>query len=1270
MANTSNIPVKNDVLEVIDTLSIDTEKEIYLLGHEFSGMTVLPGFRFVAEILQTHERISDIEFLLVYPIGSEGRVKLSVISNKSTLEEAKKTNGKAEFDNQFYEITDSATGASHMRYRLSSADHNGMTRFVSTSIADFNASDETDGENLYKRLSSQGNNYGKEFRRISRLNKTKDYAVATLHRDNNLDAIQNIVTILDSCTHAASELGDESKTYHLSKISELSLNHPIDYIASSAERLFVRLIERSNDSCVFDFQIVDQQGHRLVTCTGMELRYHKSPRAVFGSVAFASTFTLDPITKAFEYWSNVFGKNIDIKLADYGQVFQTLLSKEGVFNAAVDRRIVLFRVQDLIDQNKPRLTIIAPEALKDIENVYSLPDGNLISHLNKYETDYLFNEIFVDCAYRRHGVGICDNDTVIDIGANIGLFSLFASNEAKNVKVIAVEPSPVVLPILTKNLEAYLSDYEVYEAGASDSSGKAEFTAYKYSSVFSSFSADNGDKEAIKAVIRNMLRTVINEDDKNFEETVEQLLSDRLSAETYNCELVSVNEIIENSNLNSVGLLKIDAEKSEEAILEGVSDANWKLIDQVIIEVHNQSGLVAPRVHELLQSKGFEIIEDEEEFLLESGLTTLYAIKPHRITINSVRNGEEQLIKNCNLFVDAVRAHCDSTNNELDIVLCPSNSIDPVVNALISKAEQLVTSQLQDLVSVNVQFSSEYNKNYPVSDLFDRYANISAHIPYTDDWYIATASAAIRKHVVKKSSLIKVLVLDCDNTLWDGIVGEDGVENIVITPARQEFHRFINRLIEHGVLVCLASKNDLEIVEKTFKDRKDLLLNWDDLIVKKINWQPKSQNIYEIANDLNLGLDSFVFVDDSGLECAEVRSALPAVVTIQMPVSEDSIVSFFENMWLFDREAVTQEDKLRSQLYKDENNRKEVLHQTSSISEFIKELNLITDIKPVTESEIPRIAQMTQRTNQFNFSTKRKSESEVEALVDSNQNVVRVKVSDRFGDYGITGLAIFGKENDYVNIDTFLLSCRVLGRGVENSVLDHIISFANENNLSKIRHNFKKTDRNQPALNFLRVLDKGNASEKLNDFIDISDLDNTKLDVSRNVYGNQSNKESMGSEYVKNIENVKPDAAYLPDVIFEKIAYDAYDINNLKRLISVKVKRNRPSLNNSEIPPINKLQESLAKIWCDIIGLKSVGIEDNFFQLGGTSLDAVSMVGRIQKELGETVSVVSLFESPTISHLASVINRDSLEAGEDAIESIQQRAASRRSAKSRRTRIS
>ena len=323
------------------------------------------------------------------------------------------------------------------------------------------------------------------------------------------------------------------------------------------------------------------------------------------------------------------------------------------------------------------------------------------------------------------------------------------------------------------------------------------------------------------------------------------------------------------------------------------------------------------------------------------------------------------------------------------------------------------------------------------------------HMPYTPLAYTAIATALARRIDALKSPRFKVIAIDCDNTLWKGVVGEEGPSGVTFPAGLLALQRFVVGLQESGLLLCLLSKNVESDVHAVFNTRRDEMpLKREHVVAERVNWQPKSQNIAELARELNLGLDSFVFIDDNPVECAEMHVHRPEVLTLQLPSEDAEIAPFLRHLWALDILKVTDEDRRRSSMYRENAERDRSAREAGGIQAFLAKMELKIDIDRPAEDEWSRVAQLTQKTNQFNFTTVRRDEAQIRQLGD--RECLRVKVADRFGDYGLVGVMIFSNQGDAIEVDTFLLSCRVLARGVEHAMMARLGKLALERGRSRV----------------------------------------------------------------------------------------------------------------------------------------------------------------------------------------------------------------------------
>lgn len=411
------------------------------------------------------------------------------------------------------------------------------------------------------------------------------------------------------------------------------------------------------------------------------------------------------------------------------------------------------------------------------------------------------------------------------------------------------------------------------------------------------------------------------------------------------------------------------------------------------------------------------------------------------------------------------------------IVSCPAS---PAAPAELAALDAVLAEACERTPGLYFLGPEEILARYPSDDYHDVYGAREGQIPYTELGFAAIATMIIRRFLaIRRSRTIKVIVLDCDQTLWKGVVGEDGVEGIVLDEGRVSLQRFMaEQKARNGVLLAMCSKNNEADVLEVFDVRRDMVLKREDFVAWRINWQPKSMNLRALAKELELGLDTFVFVDDDPVQCAEVRAATPDVLVIELPADPASIAEALGETWELDRAKATEEDRRRTEMYAQNREREALRTSSFSLEDYLASLALEVAIAAPTPEQLSRVAQLTQRTNQFNLGNLRRSEAE---LRDCGRAILAVSVRDRFGDYGLVGAVVFVPVADVLEVDTFLLSCRALGRRVEHAMLARLEMEARQRGIARVGLRFRSTPKNAPAAAFLAacgaeraaVLDEG-----------------------------------------------------------------------------------------------------------------------------------------------------------------------------------------------------
>lgn len=372
--------------------------------------------------------------------------------------------------------------------------------------------------------------------------------------------------------------------------------------------------------------------------------------------------------------------------------------------------------------------------------------------------------------------------------------------------------------------------------------------------------------------------------------------------------------------------------------------------------------------------------------------------------------------------------------------------------------------------NVKVIDITEFTGNYTKAELFDwKFYFISqmGMNPKLHKEFKAWFAKKLHSIELKRK---KCLVLDLDNTLWGGVLGEEGIEGIKIGgdypgKAFLYWQEALFNLSKNGVILTVCSKNNEQDVLDAWEKNPFIVLKKENFAAYRINWIDKATNIKNLASELNIGLDSLVFIDDNPTERELIKQMLPMVAVPEFPAQPYELPVFFQQLVedYFKVYSVTDEDKKKTAQYKANAQRAQAQNAFADFNAFLESLNIQITIEAANEFNIQRIAQMTQKTNQFNLTTHRYTDSDVRSFVDKGWKIWCVSVADRFGDNGITGAIMVKPDGE---IDTFLLSCRILGKGIEDAFIKKIYTLLSENGFSELKAKYIPTAKNAQVKEF------------------------------------------------------------------------------------------------------------------------------------------------------------------------------------------------------------
>lgn len=1122
--------------------------------------------------------------------------------------------------------------------------------------------DGVPGARVYAKLETNGNRYGPHFQRLAWLAAQEKKAAAGLRFDRDefsplwLDAGVQVLAAL---------CAERGQTFVLAGIDEVLL------FPGSPQP--VRAQAELTDERCGDVSLLGADGRPCATLRGVRFSFLE-PASPPLPLVVAATFTAEPIEEGLQFWSDEIKLPVAARFAPYGQVFQELLDAGSASRRNRDGLNAL--LVHLADWLPPAGAGSAkPMTWPEGTARHVLPNGMTVAHLNRHETEYVYQEIFADRCYLRHGIVLPPEAVIIDIGANIGLFALFARAERPDATVYSFEPSPIAFRALEANCQAYGPGLHAINAGVARDRGEAELTFYSRSSVFSSFHPDVAeDRTAIRAVVENMVRRELRPEDGPVDDYVRDLMSDRMDAQTFRCPLVSVSDIIREQGLDRIDLLKIDAEKCELDILRGISDAHWPLIRQVVVEVHDRTRAALAEAEEILAGRGFRCACEEERLLAGSGLFNLYAVREDDRLASSdagaASAGERwtELQAKAQAFERALSAYAGAEGPPAVLVFCPPSphGLGPGEPGRLGAVEQRIAAHARSLPGLAVIESSELRSRHPDVAWHLGPAEAAGHIPFTPEGFGLLATAVMRAVSAQRRAPFKAVAIDCDHTLWRGVCGEDGPLGVTVTPAHRAIQEFLLRQMQAGLMLCLCSKNEESDVWAVFERNPGMVLRREHIAASQIRWTPKSQGLRALASALNIGPDAILFLDDNPVEIAEVAAHCPEVLTVVLPAAIEQTPHWLEHYWVFDHSRATAEDQARTRMMQDAARRESFRRDAGTLAEFIAGLRLEVRVGSARPAELPRLAQLTQRTNQFNFTTLRRSEHELRRyLQDQGGHALSVEVRDRFGDYGCVGLVLYQLVGAACCVDTFLLSCRVLGRGVEHQVLAALAREAEGAGATAIELPLRRSEKNQPAADFIGALDsvqcrpEGDAKVYVFSTGQLRELRYEPVDADRGS-AVPGASESAGGRFHSSTHSLSPEA-------WQQIAELSADAPRLRAAIE------RHRLRRAGTDPADvaagvpaTLPGKLLALWRRLLANPRVGLDDNFFDAGGSSLKAVQAVAAIRRELGLPVTVTEFFECPTIRRLSEKLEPGAEPAGAGAAQDALARGA-RRKARLRRT---
>ena len=430
---------------------------------------------------------------------------------------------------------------------------------------------------------------------------------------------------------------------------------------------------------------------------------------------------------------------------------------------------------------------------------------------------------------------------------------------------------------------------------------------------------------------------------------------------------------------------------------------------------------------------------------------------------------------------------------------------DTVFGSYSNKVTSSLTYQVRKLNYELMNLSQQY-PNLFVCDIASLQNKFGRDMMFAPNIYVSTemvlsvdslpyvASRVMDIVCAIKGHFKKCLILDLDNTLWGGVIGDDGLEGIQlghglgIGKAFTEFQMWVKKLRQRGIIICVASKNNEDVAKEPFQKHPDMVLKLEDIAVFQANWETKVDNIRTIQSILNIGFDSMVFLDDNPFERNIVRENIAGITVPELPDDPGEYLEYLYSLNLFETASYSNEDKDRTQQYQVEAKRVSLSKTFTNEADFLKSLNMTSVVSGFTKFNIPRVAQLSQRSNQFNLRTVRYTEADIAALAEDPDAVgLTFTLEDKFGDNGLIAVVIMKKQDvETFFVDTWFMSCRVLKRGMENFTLNTMVEKAREMGCKRIIGEYLPTAKNKmveghyPQLGFTLIEGGKTAQWELN----------------------------------------------------------------------------------------------------------------------------------------------------------------------------------------------
>ena len=567
--------------------------------------------------------------------------------------------------------------------------------------------------------------------------------------------------------------------------------------------------------------------------------------------------------------------------------------------------------------------------------------------------------------------------------------------------------------------------------------------------------------------------------------------------------------------------------------------------------------------------------------------------------LKGVRNPEQAIGE----FTDAVERFASSSAARLIICLCSFRN---------SPYGQFL----------EIQMKEKWNRLADVTcevfvDNQQEHAGDDSVMPFGDEYLANLALAITRETYVATRAPFKMMVLDCDDTLWEGACSELGARNVKVSEHHLKLQKFLIDVQSNGMLLCLSSKNIERDVFDVFARNDKMLLQKHHLADCRVNWSPKSANIKAMASSLGVALQSVVVLDDNPIECAEIQSNCPACAVVQFRPCKN----ISDELWFLHSPGPrTSEDELRTKYYLQNQQREQAREQFETVDDFISKLELVVEISSMTSDQQNRVVQLTKRTTQFNLSPLSIEANALQTQIENGWSCETVSARDRFGDYGLIGVVFSSVHDEQLIIHNWLLSCRVLNRGVEQQVVAHIIRVAMEKDCTSIVFRCSSTERNAPIREFMKTIVGIEIAED-SKFV-IGDL-NHPLRFKTACYSSSSSHRTSPTAPEEDRADVALDLKRRQYLTITKPAILVSSVYGYSR-----------SFTESEFTA-NEFMERLSDAIHDTLGAGYATLDEelDFFEAGGDSLKALRLISRLRTQFDINLTIDDIYDASSFSSL-------------------------------------